>query len=81
MSRYITISAEVEVDLREIDTEDLLEELNKRGGKEVLLEMVDNNELNRLVQNVQVALYTNNQETMMSSVEAYFHRVHGITTH
>jgi hypothetical protein len=32
MSKYVTVTAEVEVDLSEFDTDDLIEELERRGN-------------------------------------------------
>jgi hypothetical protein len=32
MSKYVTVTAEVEVDLSEFDTDDLVEELERRGN-------------------------------------------------
>lgn len=76
---YVTISTEVEIDMRDIDTEELIEELQSRNVSPQT--GIPRYEFNLMLERVRIALYSNQPEKIVHEAKEYFYQVHNVVSH
>ena len=76
---YITVSTEVEVDMSDLDTEDMVEELKRRGVSQQT--GIPNYEFDLMLERVRLALYSNKPEKIVHEAKEYFYQVHNVISH
>jgi hypothetical protein len=76
---YVTVSVEVEVDMSDLDTEDMVEELKRRGVSQQT--SIPKYELYLMLERVRLALYSNQPEKIVHEAKEYFYQVHNVISH